>query len=403
MVRMQGGDQDAREANSGDDTAGDDVAATVDPPVAPEATTTTFETAPTADSSPDTPGGVDAGAADHDADDASAALTATGALAGDGAPQHDAAPVDGDEAAEPGVPNLPPVAAEPPPAVIAAAAPPSRGAETWYRTDQDRNKSVHRLANPWWRRIARGAIGLSFLALAGVGLYFGARVVQDYLDRDQLPSIGADVPTVRATTFEVRSTTPAPVLDGTLTLDAETGAFEYTGRGTGTQAGVQVVSPDGTTVYVRRGPTTWQVPASDDKVPADVVKAVGYLRNDDSADDILTSQLRRGYVDLVEQTELGEGDDQIDVYEVRLDTANFEADFPLQWQEFQDQAIPGVEAVRGLIVVMSVDGDNVLVGVDDGTTNWSWQRLSYTDQAFQPIDPADELLGNTIEIVDGNL
>lgn len=298
------------------------------------------------------------------------------------------------------LPDAPP---KQPVAMVGESAVPRTGAATWYRTDEDRNRSVKRLANPWYRRLARGVIGLSLVTLLGLGLYFGARVVQDFLDRDRLPSPGAEVPTVRATSFEIRSTTPAPVLDGTLTMDAQTGAFEFTGRGTGTQAGIQVVSPDGVVTYVRRGDGQWQVATADDTVSADVLEAVSYLRNDDSADDILTSQLRRGYVDLIERTEIGEGSDEVRVYELRLDTANFRDDFPLQYQEFADRAIPGVQPVRGLLVTIRLDDENVLVGVDDMTSNWSWQRLSYSDQPFRPLDPAETLLDGTITITDGNL
>lgn len=309
------------------------------------------------------------------------------------------APATDERSDEPALPRAPAKAS---PAVIASDARPTRGAETWYRTDQDRYRSVHRLANPWYRRLARGLIAMTFIATAGVGLYFGARLVQDYLDRDKLPSSGVDVPDIRATSFEIRSTSPAPVLDGTLTIDAETGAFEFTGRGTGTQSGVQVVSPDGSTTYVRRGSGQWSV-APSDQVALDVDRAVSYLRDDDSADDILTSQLRRGYVDLIDRTEVGEGDDEIRRYEMRLDTAGFDDDFPLQYREFQDRAIPGVQAVRGLLVTITLDADDVLVGVDDTGSNWSWQRLSYTDEPFQPLDPADQLLDGTIEVSDGNL
>lgn len=285
--------------------------------------------------------------------------------------------------------------------MMAAVATPTRGAETWYRTDHDRFRSVHRRANPWYRRVARGVIGLSFLAAAGIGLFYAARIVQDYLDRDRLPTQGVDVPEIRTTSFELRSTSPAPVLDGTLTLDSTSRAFEFIGRGTGSQAGTQVVSPDGETTYVRVGSGSWQRPVDGDAVVADVVRAVQYLADDNSADDILTSQLRRGYVDLLDRTEVGTGDDEVRRYELRIDTRSFDADYPVQYQRFADQAIPGVQPVRGLLVTITLDDDDVLVGVDDADTNWSWQRLTYDDGPFVPIDPADDLLGNTIEITDG--
>ena len=285
---------------------------------------------------------------------------------------------------------------------IATIATPTRGAETWYRSDEDRFRSVRRRANPWYRRLARGVIGLAFLAAAGTGLFFAARLVQEYLDRDRLPGPGADVPDIRATSFEIRSAAPAPALDGTLTLDASTKAFEFIGRGTGPLAGVQVISPDGATAYVRVGSGSWQRPAAEDQVVADVVRAVTYLSDDDSADDILTPHLRRGYVDLVDRTEIG-GDDEVRRYELRLDTRSFENDFPAQYQQFEERAIPGVQSLRGLSVTITLDDDDVLVGVDDAGTNWEWQRLSYSDQPFAPFDPSATSSGDAIEITDGSL
>ena len=297
------------------------------------------------------------------------------------------------------LPEAPPKA---PPEMALAPAPPARGAETWYRTDQDRYKSVHRLANPWYRRLARGLIGLSFLAAAGVGLFFGARAVQDYLDRDTLPGVGADTPVFRSTSFEIRSTAPAPILDGTLTLDTQTGAFEYIGRGSGAQSGIQVVSEDGTDIFIRRGSGAFAPPGAADQVANDARTAAAYLIDDTSADALLTDRLRRNFVDLDDRTEIGEGDDQVTRYEVRIDTASFDRDFPLQYREFRDRAIPGVQEVRALPVAFTVDAQNVLVGVEDSATNWSWQRLDYSDRPFEP-DRNNLGSSNTIAITDGNL
>lgn len=294
-------------------------------------------------------------------------------------------------------------AAKPPPAMSPTPIAPTPGAETWYRTDQDRYKSVHRRANPWYRRLGRAIIGLAFLAAAGIGLFFGARLVQDYLDREKLPDQGETLPEIRTTSFEVRSTTPAPVVDGTITLDTATKAFDFVGRGTGPQAGVQILSPDGASVFTRRGGEAWQIALPADQVAVDVRRAVAYLSDDDSADDILTSHVRRGYVDLVERVEVGEGDDAVRRYRLQIDTVGFDQSFPLQYREFQDRAIPGVQKARALPVTIAIDIDSVLVEVKDDSSNWSWQRLSYSDQPFTPLDPNDELLGNTIDITDGTL
>jgi hypothetical protein len=202
-----------------------------------------------------------------------------------------------------------------------------------------------------------------------------------------LPPLGQDVPTIRATSFEIRSSAPAPALDGTLTLDASTKAFEFLGRGTGPQAGVQVVSTDGVAVYVRRGESSWDPAGAGDSVAADALQAATYLLDDDSADAILTNALRRDFVELVERTELGSGDEELRRFELRLDTASFNDRSPVQFNDFQRNAIPGVAAVRALTVTITLDDDDVLVQVDDAGTNWSWQRLSYSNQPFTPVDP----------------
>lgn len=272
--------------------------------------------------------------------------------------------------------------------MVPSAAEPTAGTDYVYRTDRDRNRSVRKLANPWYRRLGRGLVGMAFVAAAGVGLYLGAQLVRDLLDRDTLPAEGAEVPTIRSTTIEVRSTTPAPVLDGTVTLDNVTGSFEFVGRGTGAQAGAQVVSPDGTTVYVRRDAGAWQVAPPGDQLVADVQRAVAYLDDDDSVDDILTPTLRKDYVELLDRVEVGEGDMAVVRYELRLDTAALEENDPVEFVAFGDEAIPGVDSIRGLTVTIVVDADDVLVGVDDENTNWTWQRVSYSDQAFVALNPA---------------
>ncbi len=229
---------------------------------------------------------------------------------------------------------------------------------------------------------------MAFLAAGAVGIYFGAQLVRDFLDRDQLPAEEAEVPTFRSTTIEIRSTTPAPVLDGTLVLDTVTGSFEFVGRGTGPQSGMQVASPDGNTVYVRRDGGAWQVAPAGDQLAADVVRSVTYVSDDDSADAILTPVIRRNYTELIDRVEVGEGDDEVVRYELRLDTATLDENFPLEFQAFAEEAIPGVAAIRGLTVTITLDDEEVLVQVEDDNTNWSWQRLSYSDQAFVAIDPS---------------
>jgi len=250
--------------------------------------------------------------------------------------------------------------------------------------------------------MARGVIVMALVVIAGVGLFYGPRMVQDYLDRDDLPAQGADVPEIRATSSQIRSAPPAPLLDGTMTLDTETKAFEFTGRETGAQAGIEVVSTDGSTVLIRRPAGDWETAGAADQVAADAQRAAAYLSNDDGADAILTDDLRRGFVDVVDRVEIGEGDDALRRYELRLDTESFRDAYPSEYRNFEDQAIPGVDAVRGLFVNITIDDENVLVAVDDTGTNWSWQRLAYSDQPFAPLDPADFPFGDIV-ITDGSV
>lgn len=299
---------------------------------------------------------------------------------------------------QPAGPNLPSSEAKAPPPMVDPVTQPRPGASTWYRSDEDRARSVYRRANPWYRRLARGIIGLGFLAAAGIGLYFGARLVQDYLERDRLPSAGAEVPEIRSSAFIVTSSAPAPELDGTLTIDTETGAFEFVGRAAGPQSGVQVVSPDGVAVFVRQGATPWRSASAADSLPTDVSTAVSYLRDDDNADDILTNRLRRGFVDLVDREDEGEGDARLRRYRMTFDTQRFADQFPLQWQEYQNDAIPGIAASSSVPVTIWLDNDDVLVRVNDEQTNWAWERLSYSDQPVSIIDPADESQTRIIQV-----
>jgi len=289
---------------------------------------------------------------------------------------------------DPDLPSSQPSRTEPPPsATIAEPTPVAPAGDATYRSHQDRHRSVRRLANPWYRRLGRGLVAMAFLAAAAVGLYFGAQVVRDVLDRDQLPEEGAEVPTYRSTTIEIRSTPPAPNLDGTITIDTITGSFDFVGRGTGNQEGVQVVSPDGTTLYVRRDGGPWQASPEGDQVATDVVRAVNYLRDDDSIDDVLTPIVRRDHTELVERIEVGEGDDQVVRYQVRLDTAAFEQNSPIEYEDYTEEAIPEVASVRGLAVTITLDAEGALVEVDDDRS-WRWQRVTYSDQAFVPINPS---------------
>lgn len=254
----------------------------------------------------------------------------------------------------------------------------------WYRTDEDRNRSVYRLANPWYRRLLRGVLATVLLAAAGVGVYAGVRAVQQYVERDGLPSADADVPAVRATAFLIDSAEPAPVLAGTLTLDATTGAFEYVGRADGPQAGVHVVSADGANVYVLDG-GGWRASTSADAAASDALAAAQLLADDVDADAILTEAVRRGYVQLIDRVDEGEGADRLTRFELRLDTASMATDLPTEWQQFRATAIPGAAESGALPVTIWTDRAGVLVRVSEPT--WAWQRLTYSEQPFRVVPP----------------
>jgi hypothetical protein len=256
---------------------------------------------------------------------------------------------------------------------------------------------VRRRANPWYRRLGRGLVAVTLLGALGFGLYLGAREVQDYVERDRLPSAGAEVPTIRATSFQVRSSSPAPEVDGTLTVDTTTRSFEFVGRNGGPQTGVQAVSTGGSTVYIRASDGDWRLAEPADALVGDLNTVVRYLSDDDTSDAILTNRLRRGYVDLREQASEGLGDNELTRYELEIDTEGFAGDYPLQWQELQAKAIPGVSKTRMLPVIIWLDTDSVLVRVRDEQTNWSWERLTYSDTPFSPDDPAAALLEATTE------
>ena len=135
----------------------------------------------------------------------------------------------------------------------------------------------------------------------------------------------------------------------------------------------------------------------DDPLVKDLTTAVRYLSDDDTADAILTNRLRRGYVELTEQATEGLGDNELTRYELELDTEGFDNQYPLQWREFQANAIPGVRKTSVLPVIIWLDTDNVLVRVRDEQTNWSWERLTSADTPFVPYDPSAELLGATTD------
>jgi hypothetical protein len=269
-----------------------------------------------------------------------------------------------------------------------------RAPTTWYRSDQARHRSVHRRANPLWRRLARGIIALSFIGAAGFGVYLGARELQDYLERDRLPSPGVELASYRATSFQIRSVAPAPVLDGTLTLDTVSRAFEFVGRGNGDQAGLQIVSADGSTMYVRQDAGAWHLGVPDEPVVDELGRVLPYLLKVDTTDDVLPKQLRQSYVELIDRASEGVDENQLTRYEMSFNTSGFSDDFPLQWQSYQAEAIPGIVVDPAVPVTVWTDQDSMVVRLRDEKTGWSWQRLTYSDEPFIPLNPS----GAVVEI-----
>jgi hypothetical protein len=295
-------------------------------------------------------------------------------------------------------PLLPDVPAQPSPSTITVPtrvtnAPPTRGLH--FRSDDERNRSVYRRANPWYRQLARGIVALTLLGGLGAAVFFGVQATQDWFDRARLPAPGAETATFRTTSFQIRSNAPAPELEGTLTIDAQTRAFEFVGGPVGVQAGRRIVSADGGAAYSQAPSGRWSLLADADPLNRDIRRAVAYLSDDRSADAILTNRLRRGYIDLVAEVDEGDGAGALVRYDMRLNTRAFAMDFPLQWQDFQATAIPGVGESSALAVSIRLDTENVLVAVTDDQTGWRWQRLDYFDRGASIVNPAQSLLDAT--------
>jgi hypothetical protein len=290
-----------------------------------------------------------------------------------------------DEWSQPSGPTLPDAEARAPAQMASHA--PGVGASTWYRTDQQRYKSVYRRANPWYRRLGRAVVGLAAIAVLAGLLYVGAQQLQDYLNRDKLPEAGQDAPDFASTSFLVTSSSPAPELVGTITVDTASRAFEFVGGGNGPQAGLEVVSPDGSRVYVRQGTGAWRDPAAGDEHVAAITRAMPYLLGVNDADDVLENQLRKGYVDLIDEATEGVEPDSRERYEMAVNTADYSSDYPLQWQDFEQHVVPGAVQASAVPITMWIDGDHVVVAFEDSETRWAWERLTYSNERFTPIDP----------------
>ncbi len=250
-----------------------------------------------------------------------------------------------------------------------------------YRSDSDRARSVYRRANPWYRRLARGVTALCLVVIVGGALYVGARELQDYLSRDRLPSVGAELPEIRTSTFLV--TSGAPAVDGMITIDEVTQVFRFTGSVGGPQAGLTLVSSADGVVLASRDGVTLDATAPDDPAVSDIRTIVPYLLAVDGADDLLSNRLRP-FVELERQETEGVGPGSIERYEMLVDTEGFSDGNPLLWTAFGQQTIPSIDRGDAVPITMWLDQDNVVVRLRAATADWSWERVEYSDQAFEP-------------------
>jgi len=270
-------------------------------------------------------------------------------------------------------------------------------AMTAYRSTEDRNRSVYRRANPWYRRLARGVIAACLIGGLAVGVYYGARAVQSYLGRERLPEAEPDIPEIRATTVILAASNPAIQLEGTLTFDAQSRSFEFVGTPNTANATDHLTSPDGQTVLQQGIGTTWIRLGETNELAATVKQAVQVLAGSSTADVVLTNRIRSDYVELVRQIDEGEGDDALTRYDVRLDLRAFADDYPLQWDEFRTTAIPGVAPNSPHDVSMWLDDEQVLVRFSDVETGWNWDRIDYSATPYSPLTPDPGNVEGSIE------
>jgi hypothetical protein len=140
-------------------------------------------------------------------------------------------------------------------------------------------------------------------------------------------------------------------------------------------------------VFAQTGSNSWQPVDPAAPVIASIDRVIGLVSNDGNADAILTNRLRRGYVDLIREIDEGEGDDLRTRYDLELQLAAFADDFPLQWQDFRRDAVPGIAEDPRHPMTIWVDPENVLVGVDDAGTGWAWERVDYSPSSFAAFQP----------------
>jgi hypothetical protein len=114
-----------------------------------------------------------------------------------------------------------------------------------------------------------------------------------------------------------------------------------------------------------------------------------------SADDVLGNGLRKGYVDLLDKVTEGIEPDAIDRYEMLVNFDAFASRFPTEWQDYRNQVEPAANAGTAVPLTLAIDESDVVVRFLNEQSNFAWQRLTYTDVRFEPIDPTGVVVVET--------
>ena len=198
----------------------------------------------------------------------------------------------------------------------------------------------------------------------GIGAFLVARVVQDFIQRASCHRPVRRRPTsgraASSSARRVRSTSMAP----SPSTCRPTHSSSSAGPG-GPNAGDWITSPDGGAVYARLRTSTWRRLPDDHPLPTDARLAIEVLSRNDNADRILSSELRRRFVELDDLVEEGTGNLARTRYDISLELERFADRFPLQWNQFRSDAIPSASADAVHRLSFWLDEDNVLVRVED--------------------------------------
>ena len=94
-------------------------------------------------------------------------------------------------------------------------------------------------------------------------------------------------------------------------------------------------------MYVRQDGGGWREPAEATTTSPPSRRSVPYLLGVNDADDVLENQLRKHFVDLIDETTEGVDPDARERYEMAIDTDDYSSDYPLQWEDFEERRDPG--------------------------------------------------------------